>query len=148
VSSLFGVGATMMFAIPTIQVRLTGFALDAPPPVMSSSMLQLLEALRPVAVALGEAVAQLLAVGVVDGELGEDARAGVAFVSAAAPDPCDVPPVTAFGWARCGDDHVGVAAGHGGEGAGGGEQPGAGAVVGGDGGGVNARIRRAVKARG
>ncbi|MEJ3746389.1 MFS transporter [Actinomycetes bacterium KLBMP 9797] len=27
---LFGVGATMMFAIPTIQVRLTGFAPDAP----------------------------------------------------------------------------------------------------------------------
>jgi DHA1 family inner membrane transport protein len=29
VSSLFGVGATMMFAIPAIQVRLTGFAPDA-----------------------------------------------------------------------------------------------------------------------
>ncbi|MDG4759126.1 MULTISPECIES: MFS transporter [unclassified Micromonospora] len=28
--ALFGVGATMMFAIPTIQVRLTGFAPDAP----------------------------------------------------------------------------------------------------------------------
>jgi DHA1 family inner membrane transport protein len=27
---LFGVGATMMFAIPTIQVRLTSFAPDAP----------------------------------------------------------------------------------------------------------------------
>ncbi|MEU2426484.1 MFS transporter [Streptomyces sp. NPDC013157] len=28
--ALFGVGATMMFAIPTVQVRLTGFAPDAP----------------------------------------------------------------------------------------------------------------------
>ena len=28
--ALFGVGATMMFAIPTIQVRLTEFAPDAP----------------------------------------------------------------------------------------------------------------------
>ncbi|MET8981438.1 hypothetical protein ABZX85_38165 [Streptomyces sp. NPDC004539] len=27
---LFGVGATMMFAVPTIQVRLTAFAPDAP----------------------------------------------------------------------------------------------------------------------
>lgn len=27
---LFGVGAAMMFAIPTVQVRLTGFAPDAP----------------------------------------------------------------------------------------------------------------------